>query len=374
MAEPQVDDRRAALEAAFDQAEQEASSDPEVDSPAGEDPPIEAAPPATDGTPPEPGIETEVEPAKPSEETPPEPAKGEGVETAQEPPEPVAEPQSDLVAPVGWRGAAKQKWANAPKEIQEEVIKREREIGGALREAAEARQFQTKFQETIRPFESIIAAQGSDALTATRNMMQTGAALVMGTPAQKAQTVAQIVQQYGVDIDHLAAAIDGQAPAEGAPGNGAGAPDPAMQRWMQQQLAPVQQLMSTLQQREQQQHQQIQHEAATDIETFSVDPKNVYFEDVRDTMGDLMEVAGRQGRELSLQQAYDTACRMNPQIAPHFQAQQGASSVQEARTAAERRAAAASSIAPRAQPASMPEPKDRREAIEQAWQKAEQGG
>lgn len=243
-----------------------------------------------------------------------------------------------------------------------------------MREAAEARQFQTKFQETIRPFESIIAAQGSDALTATRNMMQTGAALVMGTPAQKAQTVAQIVQQYGVDIDHLAAAIDGQAPAEGAPGNGAGAPDPAMQQWMQQQLAPVQQLMSTLQQREQQQQQQVQHEAVTDIETFSMDPKNVYFEDVRDTMGDLMEVAGRHGRELSLQQAYDTACMMNPQIAPQFQVQQGASSAQEAQTAAERRAAAASSIAPRAQPASTPEPKDRREAIEQAWQKAEQGG
>jgi len=243
-----------------------------------------------------------------------------------------------------------------------------------LREAAEARQFQTKFQETIRPFESIIAAQGSDALTATRNMMQTGAALVMGTPAQKAQTVAQIVQQYGVDIDHLAAAIDGQAPAEGAPGNGAGAPDLAMQQWIQQQLAPVHQMVQQAQQREQQAANQTRHEAATDIETFSTDPKNAYFEDVRDVMGDLMEVATRQGRELSLQQAYDHACMLDPRIASQYRQQQGAPSVETAQTAAERRAAAASSIAPRAQPTSMPEPKDRREAIEQAFAKAEQGG
>jgi len=374
MAEPQVDDRRAAVEAAFDQAEQEDSSIPEADPPAGEDPPAEATPPATDGTPPEPGTETEVEPAEPSPETPPEPAEGPGAEVPPEPAEPAAEPQPEYAAPIGWRGDAKQEWAKLPPKVQEEVVKREREIGGALRESAEARQFQTQFQETIRPFESIIAAQGSDPLTATRNMMQTGAALVMGTPAQKAQTVAQIVQQYGVDIDHLAAAIDGQAPAEGVPGNGAGAPDPAMQQWLQQQLAPVQQFMGTMQQQQQQAANQTRHEAATDIETFSTDPKNAYFEDVRDVMGDLMEVATRQGRELSLQQAYDHACMLDPRIASQYRQQQAAPSVEEAQTAAERRAAAASSIAPRAQPASMPEPKDRREAIAQAFAKAEQGG
>lgn len=362
MAEEQIDDRRAAIEAAIDKAESEETPPVETDPPAEEVPAEEPPAPATDGTPPEPETEVETPPAEPVAETEP---------VAAVPPEPVAESAAtEIAAPVGWRGGAKQHWEKLPNEVKAEVDKREREIGGALREAAEARQFQTQFDQVIDPFKSIIASRGVHPLQATQAMLQTHATLTMGTPAQKAQTIAKAIQEYGVDIEALANAIDGQ-PGEGAPGNGSGGVDPAMQQWLEQQLAPVRQFAATMQQSQAQQTQQTQREVATELDAFEADPQNVFYADVREVMGDILEVAGKQGRPMSFQDAYNTAVMMNPELAKQHQARQALENVPAGQTAAQRRAAAASSIAPRAQPVSMPEPKDRREAIEQAITKLE---
>lgn len=364
MAEPQIDDRRAAIAAAFDAGEAE------------ENPPIEAAsdpeptpepetPPPTDGTPSEPDVElapgseeSSTEPTPVVPETPPAAA-----EQATEPGPGDSEVQ-EYAAPVGWRGAARQEWAKVPKQVQEEVHKREREIGTAMRDGAEAKQFRTQFQEAIRPYEGLIASRGVDPLTATTAMMQTHAALTMGTPAQKAQTIAKAVAEYGVDIDQLAAAIDGGDPGQ-APGGGNGGIDPAMQEYLDRQLAPVRELATNFQQNQRQVQQRVQVEAATEMDAFAADPQHPYFEDVRESMGDLMELAGKRGQSMGLDQAYITALSLHPTLTAPAPAP-----TPPGRSAAERRAAAASSLAPSTPvSASAPEPKTRREAIEQAIDK-----
>lgn len=365
MAEEQTDDRRAAIEAAFDKDETEDNSPVAIAPDPEPDPAPEAEPPATDGVPPEPETETEPGPPDSIPEPPADPALA-----PETPPEPASESGAEeYVAPVGWRGAAKQHWTELPKEVQAEVNKREKEISGAMREAAEAKQFQSQFDQAVDPFKGLIASRGVDPLTATQAMLRTHAALTLGTPAQKAETIAKAVAEYGIDIDQLAAALDGAEPGQ-APAGGNGGIDPAMQQYLDAQLAPVRQLMGGLQQNQQQQQQQATEWAATTMEQFAGNPENIFFEDVREDMGDLMELAARRGREMSIQDAYKQAVLSNPELAPLYQKRQAAQDVPARQTAAERRAAAASSIAPSAQPATPSEPKDRREALEQAWDAA----
>ena len=86
---------------------------------------------------------------------------------------------------------------------------------------------------------------------------------------------------------------------------------------LQEKLNNLEQVYASQQQAAQQQTQQ---EALTSISSFQnqVDEKgnirNVHFEDVRNDMADLIENAERQGRQLSLEEAYETACWANPQI------------------------------------------------------------
>jgi hypothetical protein len=232
-----------------------------------------------------------------------------------------------------------------------------------LREAAEARQFRTQFDQAIDPFKTLIASRGVDPLQATTAMMQTHASLTMGTPQQKAQTIAKAIQEYGVDIETLDSVLAAEPEAA------SGGLDPALAQYLDQRLAPVQQLMGTLQQNQQLQQQQASQWAATAMEEFAANPKNVYFEDVRERMGDLIEMAARRGQEMPLEQAYSIAVSADPQLSKQQQSQQTVQTAQATETAAQRRAAAASSIAPSAPSSSTVEPKDRREAIVQAIDK-----
>ena len=303
------------------------------------------------------------------------PAKEEaqGTDDSQQTPEPdtgAVDRDNDIPAPVAWRGVAKQHWNELPQPVREEAVRRERDINAALRESAEARQRWGQFEEAIAPFQANIAASGVDPLTATRSLMQTEAGLRMGSVQQKAQIVANIVQQYGIDLRTLDSVLAGQAPQQGGQN---GHDDSRLLEAIDQRLAPVYQYMGDQKQTAQEAEQRAVEEAQADVDRFAADPNNVFFEDVRDDMFLLVDAADRAGRQMTIEQAYRAAVNSNPKIAALEQKRQAALTAQKtAQSLESKKRAAASIAAPSPQPASAPT--TLRGAIEEAWAKHESGG
>ena len=80
-----------------------------------------------------------------------------------------------------------------------------------------------------------------------------------------------------------------------------------VQQQLNQALAPI------FQER-QQREQQVVQQATQTVEQMSLDPKYPYFDEVREEMADLIEVASRRGVALSLDDAYNKAVAINPDV------------------------------------------------------------
>jgi hypothetical protein len=328
---------------------------------------LEAAVPAEEPTAaPEPASEPASAPAEPA--TPaPEAAKSDGRDergrfktkdapvapeapqkAAAEPaqgiqPGPKAEPKAAPRerAPASWRPDVREHWAQLPEPVRAEVARREQEVQRTLQETADARRFADQLNQVLRPYEMFIRAENSNPLQAIDNLMSTAARLRTGTAPELAQMVAGMVKQFGVGrfgqtfIEQLDQALAGEVPRV----------DPQaaqLQQVVQQQLAPVQQFMSQFQQAQLAQQQAAAQQASGEVQQFLQQAE--FGEDVREDMADLMEVAQRRGRELTLQDAYRQACLANPRVRSVLQARVKTRSTQQLSGAAQRARAAAVSV------------------------------
>lgn len=242
--------------------------------------------------------------------------------------------------PASWRPNVREHWAALPAEVRAEVARREQEVQRTLQETAEARKYVEAINRVVAPYEMFIRAENSNPLQAIDNMMATAARLRTGTGPETAGLIAQLVNQFGVGrfgqqfIEQLDSALAGQAPR----------PDPnhAVQQAVQQQLAPVQQFMSQFQQAQQQQRQRAQQEAQGEVQQFLEQAE--FGEDVREEMADIIELAQKRGRTVSLQEAYQQACLVNPDVRTVLQQRASMRGAQAANGAAQRARAAAVSV------------------------------
>lgn len=279
-------------------------------------------------------------------------------------PGPKSGPKGDK-APASWRPEEREHWGKLPAEVRAVVSRREQEIQRTLQENAEARRNVEALARTIAPYEAYIRAENASPLQAIDNLMATAVKLRTGTAQELATMMAGLVQQFGTGrfgnqfVELLDGALAGAAPRV----------DPqqqALQQAVQQQLAPVQQFMSQFQQAQAMQQQQLVTQASSEVETFIGGTE--FGEDVRDEMADLMEVAAKRGRELSLQDAYRQACLANPRVRAVLEQRAKAKTAQQGNTAAQRARAAAVSVsgAPSLGSPNQAPPSDVRSAIEQA--------
>tara|TARA_R110000796_G_scaffold12582_4_gene41561 strand:- start:534 stop:878 length:345 start_codon:yes stop_codon:yes gene_type:complete len=107
-------------------------------------------------------------------------------------------------------------------------------------------------------------------------------------------------------------------------------------------------------------------EAQGEVQNFI--EKAEFSEDVREEMADLMEVADRRGRDLSLQDAYRQACLSNPRVRDVLQKRQKSKGAQQSTGVAQRARAAAVSVSggPALASPNNPAAVDIRSAIESA--------
>jgi hypothetical protein len=168
-------------------------------------------------------------------------------------------------------------------------------------------------------------------MEAVQSYIQVAASLRLGTPAEKAQKLAEMVSHYGVDIQALDSALAGETPQ-----------DPQvtqMESLLEQKMAPVNQMMQNLAMMQQQKGVASQQEASQAVQQFSQQAE--FLPDVRYMMADMLDLAAKQGREMSMEQAYDLACQMTPQVKSVMdkRAEQEALAGQQQQVAQKRRAA-----------------------------------
>jgi hypothetical protein len=249
-----------------------------------------------------------------------------------------------------------------PADVRAEVHRREREAAQVMQETAQARQVNEYVAHLHQQFAPALQAEGVDVLTASANLMNLASRLRFGTPVEKAQLAATIVRNYGVDVNALADALDRLPAGQIHQMHG-------QQPQHQQQMMTdprVDQLLAQLQGLQQQKQEAIIEKAVGEVETFGADKE--FFEDVREDMADLLEVAARRGIDLSLEQAYERACKMQPDIAKVLEAREAAARAGNLQGSTQRAKHAASSV--RGTPSGVPSsnPADLRGAIEAAFE------
>jgi hypothetical protein len=259
----------------------------------------------------------------PSKTTPPKDADGKFVKGAKSQKDPVfdgpakenevkpveEQPQGKTAkAPVSWKPDARAEWGKLSPRVQTEILKRETEVTQALNLSATARKFGQEFYNIIKPYEALIRGSGVTPMQAVNNLVQTAGSLMTGSKAQRAAIVAQLIATYDVDIPTLDATLAGKAvPKE------KGNSDEVL-RLVEERMKPVNEFISTVQGRQQASQQELMQDVARETNEFAEDPANEFFEDLRDEIADLLEVAARRGRKMTIKEAYDRACQSDPDV------------------------------------------------------------
>ena len=350
-----MSDRRATLEAAFDASESGLDVEDSVEQITAESTAVKdaanepkeavATPEASDnGT----AVETEkVATTKPEEEVVKE-----------------EKPVNVERAPQAWKPAQKAKWDKLDPDIRQEVLRREHETTRVLNDSASARQFTTQLHQVIQPYMARIQQVG-DPVRAIGNLLAADHLLATGGAAQKAQYLAKLIKDYGVDIQALDSALAGSPIADPV--------ESKVEQLLQQRLAPFQQYMTAQQQAAQQVQQQTAAQVQNTVEQMAQDTENFpYFEDVRDTMADIVEIMAKKGMSIDLKTAYNRAVAMDPAIsqiaAQASMTQERTQQAAKANAKAQQALRASSSVrgAPSG-PLSGKPPRDRRAVIEAAF-------
>jgi hypothetical protein len=245
-------------------------------------------------------------------------------------PKPVeAKPDPFAKAPQSWKPGAREAWASVPPDVRAEVYRREKESAMLAQQTSQARHVTDYVSQLQQKYAPALQAEGVDALTASANLMNLASELRFGPAQIKAQRVAQIIRNYGVDVNLLANVLDGQ-------------PVPQGQQPQMMTDPRVDQLLAQLQGMQQSRQEAVVEKAVGEVEAFGGDKE--FFEDVREDMADLLEVASRRGIDLSLDQAYERACQMQPEISKVLAARAAAQQAGTARQSTQRARAAASSV------------------------------
>lgn len=234
-------------------------------------------------------------------------------------------------APASWKKEAKGEWAVLPLQARQEIHRREMEVQKVLNETAPIRQEIQQFKEAVSPYMARIQSLGATPIQAVSHLLQADYSLATGTPQQKAQFIDKLLQDYNVDIAELDAAISRRLRGQPQQSQPQGFDPNQISQLVQQQL---QQALAPIYQQRQQQEQQIVQQAAMTVEQMALDPKYPHFEAVREDMADLMELNSRRGIYISVEQAYNKAVGMNPELSAMQQATQLNQSARRAAAAA----------------------------------------
>lgn len=338
-----VDDRRDAIEAAFEQhsAPEPAAAPEKVEKVA------EAAPPAE----------------KAEQQVAPRPTDEKSVEATPAETD-VAVPDK---APQSWKPAARALWEGLAPEVRQEVARRELQTTQVLNESASARKLQADFTQAVQPFMGRLQSINAHPIAAVQELLKVDYFLSSAPKHQRAQRMAEFIKDYDIDIEALDAALSGKIVKDNDPATQTNA---TVERLLAERLAPFQTLLQREQVREQQESQQLVHT----IESMAQDTvKFPYFEQVRQEMADIIEFAANKGKTITIEAAYNKAVQLDPNVSQQMAAKATAEAASKAAALATsqaqraRRASVSVGGAPSGMTIGSPAASDRRAVIEAAF-------
>ena len=186
--------------------------------------------------------------------------------------------------------------------VQEAVAKREMEVSQGFKQYGERVKAYEAIDKVLAPLEGALQQHG---LTKAQYVERLRAAEV-ALESNPVQGIQWLAKQYNIDLAQI---VNGQPQGQS---------DPNIAR-LEQELS---QLRQWQQQTLQSSQQAVETEAVSEIEKFRADPKNEFFDQVRDEMAYQMASAAQAKRPLSLDQAYRIACSANPEISQIMSARQ----------------------------------------------------
>lgn len=210
--------------------------------------------------------------------------------------------------PQSWKPAMSSRWEAMGKmeggvELQESILKREREVLGALQTSAEARQFLGEFNKIAAPFSQFISVHAKgNPLGAFGDYLRTATLLRTGSPVERANAVAMAIQEYGVDVNLLDRSL-----AHIMRGGRVAVPAGGQPQLQQFHDPRVDALIARLDGKE-------NASTAAEYDAFAADPKNEFFEQVRESMADYMDLQASKNIQVTLKQAYDWACKYDDKV------------------------------------------------------------
>ena len=221
------------------------------------------------------------------------------------------------VAPVDLSPTMREKWKDLDPDAKAYIVERENKVKVMMQEGAQNRKLGQDFTSISEPYRALMAQEGArNPLEAVQALFETVGTLRLGSPEQKAAKIGQLIKAYGVDV----VALDDHLLAQNPDPNAKPAIDPAVQAHIDAQLAPVNTLVQQQTQQQQQFQEQQQGQVTSAIDTFANAAnedgsiKHEFFNDVRLTMANFLDVAAQNGQQMSLEQAYTQACHLTPEV------------------------------------------------------------
>jgi hypothetical protein len=216
--------------------------------------------------------------------------------------EPVPQPQA-LKAPQSWKAEAREAFNAAPPLVQQEALRREKEISTTLAQTAAERKLASEFLATAQPYEAMYRSKGMDPLVAAKNLFNADYILNHGNTQAKVSLVGTLLKGWSSDeLSALDGYLAGNAPTKAQTAQ----IDPVLQ----QKLDRLEQFANQQSQVAQQEQQRAQVSVNNDIETFANNPKNEFFNDVAPHMVALLQ----SGAASTLPEAYEQACYANQSV------------------------------------------------------------
>lgn len=199
----------------------------------------------------------------------------------------------ELKAPSQWKPAVREKWNALPLEVKQEVLRREADSMRLIGSVGPKIRLADEVSTHLQPFAERLQANGVSPSIFLGDMFQSVKTLSSGSPQDRAEVVANIVQSYGVDLRTLDAILSRRL---------AGGPEAEEARRLSARARGVleQQALTT--------QQQSSAEAERTLAAFAADPKHEFLADVRELMADLVE----SGRVNTLDDAYSATVWAHP--------------------------------------------------------------
>ena len=217
-------------------------------------------------------------------------------------PAPEAEPPVWKRPPASWKKDYHEPWNAIDDKVKEYVWQREEQMRKGVEPLLSKAQFADAMNQAIEPYMNTIRGLGITPDKAVSALMQADHVLRNAPPQQKLMYLQQLAQQYGID---MSGAVDP---------NAAQAQNPTYQ------YAPILNEINNIRGELngwKQQQEAVQNQALLgEINNFA--QKAEYFEEARETMIPLLQ----NGLAQTLEEAYDKAIRLSPELFERVQQDQ----------------------------------------------------